>query len=86
MKGQGMKSFCKKCTKPYCHEEVVCPGCNGQGLFSAMPLIDESGDYGLSYGLSLAEESTCGGCDGRGTITAYCAHYIDRPVPAYAVS
>ncbi len=76
MKRHDKKSPCEKCTEPYCHEEVVCPECNGQGLFSAMPLSPND------YGLNLAEELACPGCDGRGTVTAYCAHYVDRLVPA----
>jgi DnaJ-class molecular chaperone len=80
MKGHDTNSVCKKCTKPYCHEEVVCPECNGQGLFDAMPLVEES----IDYGLNLAEEFACTVCDGRGTVTDYCTHYVDRLVPAYS--
>jgi RecJ-like exonuclease len=84
MKAHGKNSFCRKCAKPYCHEEVVCPECNGQGLFDAMPPVEESNDYGLNYELSMAEGFACPACAGRGTMTAYCTHYLDRPVPVYS--
>lgn len=86
MKGHDTNSACKKCTKPYCHEEVVCPECNGQGFFDAMPSGEELTDYGLNYGLNMnmSEGFTCPVCVGRGTMTAYCTHYVDRPVPAYS--
>lgn len=79
MKAHEKKSPCEGCTKPYCHEEVVCPECSGQGLSGALQTHEESDDYGL---MSLVADLVCPGCEGRGTMTAYCAHYADRLVPA----
>jgi hypothetical protein len=78
MSGHDTKSVCEKCTEPCCHEEVVCPECNGQGLFGAMPLGEEPDGYGLN----LVEEFACRACASRGTVTAYCPHYVDRLVAA----
>lgn len=86
MKIHDTNSVCKKCTKPHCHEEVVCPECSGQGLFDAMPPVEEFSDYGLNYGYgpNMAEGLACPACDGRGTVTDYCTHYVDRLVPSYS--
>jgi RecJ-like exonuclease len=82
MKKYDPKAICEKCTKPYCHEEVVCPECNGQGLPSDMSTAEESEDYGLNF----TSERPCLFCDGRGTTTVYCPQYMDRPVPASSLA
>ena len=51
----------------------------GMGLLVASRARTLEAANGL---MNLVTDLVCPGCDGRGTLTAYCAHYVDRLVPA----